>query len=105
MSYMLAPTTCLIDVSESATTSTAADLGQQADWIAVTIPTITSASLNLTVSNDNSTFTTLGSSLVVVAGTGAFVDLWWVGGFRYIKIVSSATQGADRTFTVQGIKI
>ena len=103
MSYPLAPTTCVI--AASGTTSAAADLGQQADWMAVTIPTIDSATLSLQVSDDNSTFVALGSSVNVVAGTGAFVDWWNVGGHRYIKIVSSATQTAACTFKVQGFKI
>ncbi len=92
-------------IALNGTTSAAADLGEKADWVAIKIPTIDSATLSLQVSDDNSTFTTLGSSVNTVAGTGAYVDLWGVGGHRYVKIVSSATQTASRTFTLQGIRL
>jgi hypothetical protein len=104
MSYYLPETTCII--AKDGTTSAAADLGSKADWVAIAIPTIDSATLALQVSDDNSTFTALGSSLSIPASTGAFVDIWMVGGHRYIKIVAGSAQTtAAVTFTVQGIRI
>ena len=104
--------TCLIDVSADNQTSTEADLGGYFDSLVIEIPTITSAQINVKVSRTSGgTFYDLystdadGTSAKIIsdAGTGGLTWIVPLGGFRYIKLYSSASQGADRTFYLRGI--
>jgi hypothetical protein len=72
------------------------------------IPTIDSANLTFTVSpTTGGTFQTVkdkdGNAFTITAGTGNFAvssdDMVDISGYRYVKIVSSATQTAEETFT------
>jgi len=83
----------------------AVDLGADYDTLIVYIPTLTSAELTLYVSETLAgTYYAVGNSVTVAAGTGGFIDVWILGGARYIKIGTSAAQGANRTFRVRGIR-
>jgi len=71
------------------------------------IPTLDSANLTFKVAeNSGGTFVTLksraASNISITAGTGGFAvsseDLAALAGYRYVKIVASAAQTADRTF-------
>jgi len=98
--------TCLIDVSVNATDSEEANLGRECDYLLIEIPTITSANLSLKVSRTSGgTFQALGSgSQLIAAGTGAFTTTVKLGGYQFIKIISSVSQAADITFRVRGMR-
>ena len=90
------------------------DLGRDYEFLDILIPTIDSANLTFTVSNlTGGTYYTVkdmdGVTLTITAGTGLFAvgadDLSPLAGYRFIKIVSSATQSSGAvtfTFTVKG---
>lgn len=82
------------------------DLMKPYDFIDIRIPTLVSGTLKLTTSNaTGGTFQDLGASVTTAATTGAYNDVWKVGGYQFIKIVSSATQTTTaRTFYVRGTR-
>jgi len=95
---------CEIDISDSTTISDAVDLGQPYDYLDILIPPLTSCNLAIHVADSISgTYYQLGGTTVVkTAGTGAFADVFILLGYRYLKIVASAAQAADRVFKVRG---
>lgn len=82
------------------------DLGRDYDYIEVRIPTLVSGTLKVQSSNvTGGTFQDLGSSVTTSATTGAYNDVWKIGGWQFIKIVSSATQTVTaRVFNVRGMR-
>jgi len=96
---------CLITIATDDDLSAAVDLGTPYDSLIVIIPALTSANLTLYASEDFAkTYYSVGSSIVVAAGTGSFIDVWELGGLQYIKIGTSVAQAADRRFRVRGIR-
>jgi len=99
------PKNAVITIATDDDLTAAVDLGRPYETLLVYIPTITSADLTCYVSETLAgTYTALGKSVVVAAGTGGFVDIWDIGGFQYIKIGASAAQSANRTFVVLGVR-
>lgn len=90
-------------VITSGTTSAAVNLGRDFEWVQIYIPTITSANISFTVAEKIAdTYYTLGSgSQVITAGTGGFTTVATIGGFQFIKVISSVSQTA-KTFRVRG---
>jgi len=96
---------CLIDISDDDDLSLEVDLGKPYEELEVYIPALTSANLTLYVSRTHGgTYSAVGSSVTVAAGTGSFFDTWILGGNQHIKIGASAGQEADRTFYVRGVR-
>lgn len=93
-------------IASAGTTSAEVDLGREYEYLDIIIPTITSANISLQVSDKTGgTFQQLGdSNNYFAAGTGAISTTFNLYGWRYIKLVSSATQGATRTFYVRGYR-
>lgn len=94
-------------VANGQTTSSGIEMG---DWgiMGLIVPTITSGTLKIQVSQDNSNFFDLYDSsgtqaLSWSASTGARAfasnDLEAMRGYKYFRVVLGASQGADRTFT------
>jgi len=93
-----------ISIAASGTTSKAADLGGNFQYLHIEIPTITSAQLSLQVSHAiGGTYQDYGESVLTQAGTGAYNDTWKLGGWRYIKIKSSDAQISTVIFKLRGI--
>ncbi len=82
------------------------NLGRDYDFIEVRIPTLVSGTLKVQTSNTTGgTFQDLGASITTAATTGAYNDVWKLGGYQFIKIVSSATQTTTaRVFYVRGMR-
>lgn len=82
------------------------NLGRDYDFIEIRIPTLVSGTLKVQTSNESGgTFQDLGLSVTTSATTGAYNDVWQIGGWQFIKIVSSATQTSTaRTFYVRGMR-
>jgi len=91
-------------IASSGTSSAEVDLGRDYEWVQIIIPTIDSGNLSFTVAEKTGgTFQALGSgSQVITAGTGAFTTVATIGGFQFIKVVSSVTQTAERLIRVRG---
>lgn len=77
--------------------------------VGIIIPTITNAAITPKVSADGTTFFPLkekdgSTTLEIAASTGGFaVDADFcarLSGYRYLKLVSGASQGAERVITV-----
>ncbi len=101
---MLGPiVTGLIDQSVDDDLSEAVDLGMEAEYLQIQIPTLDSCQIGLQVCNTpDGTYAVLGASALTDTTTGGYTDIFTLGGFRYIKITSSVGQSADETFTMRG---
>lgn len=92
-------------IANGATASGEVDLGDNYDFLDVILPTLTSGTLKVQVSDKSGgTFQDLGKSLVVAATTGAYSTVFRLGGWHYVKIVSGAAQAADRSILVRGLR-
>lgn len=93
-------------IANGGTTSAAVDVGRNYRYLQVVLPALTSGSLSLHVSEAiDGTYQELkpnGESAVYGPTTGQHNDTWWLLGWQFVKIVSSAAQGAERTFRVRG---
>lgn|SRR5574343_91874 len=79
------------------------DLGREWEYLQVRIPTIDAADLSVQTSDViGGTYQALGKDIKAAAGTGAYNDVWRLGLWRCVKIVSSVAQSAARTFYVRG---
>ena len=91
-------------IASSGTSSSAIDLGKVYDYLDIYLPTLTSCTLKLQVSEKLAgTYADLGSGVTTDTTTGGMYDVWELGGWQYIKVVSSATQGAERLIRVRGM--
>ncbi len=82
------------------------DLQNNCELMQVILPTLTSGTIKITVSDETGgTFQDLGSSITTPATTGAYSTMFRLGGYRYIKVVSGAAQGAARSIKVRGVKL
>lgn len=103
---------CTITVATSNTVSAACDLGREYSLLEIILPTITAAQISLQTCNvSGGTYQDLymtnpndGTSMQIISDSGTGGITWFapIGGWRYIKIKSSAAQAADRVFTVRG---
>ena len=82
------------------------NLGRDYDYIEIRIPALVSGALKLQTSNvTGGTFQDLGASVTTAATTGQYNDVWKLGGYQFIKIVSSATQTTTaRVFNIRGMR-
>ena len=85
------------------TVSDAVDIGNRFAYLLIKIPTITSAQLELQVSDGDGTYQDFGQNALTLLGTGAYSDTWVLGGWRYIKIKSSVAQVSAVIFRVRGV--
>ena len=87
------------------TTSAEVNLGRDMDFMEIQIPTVTSGTLKVQVAEKTGgTFRDLGASVTTDTTTGAYHDVWKLGGYQFIKVVSSAAQGAERLIRVRGMR-
>jgi len=109
---MLAGEWKTVTVAKSGTTSGSVDLGADYKEVLVLFPALDSATVSVTISNDNSTFFAISAldadatgsfAHATTAGTSAGAVVFKIGGCRYIKVVCGAAQTtAARTFYVRG---
>jgi hypothetical protein len=94
-------------ISSGGTTSTEIDLETKYDKLDIEVPTLTNCDLSLQVSFDKGgTYRPLGvgGTKFATGTTGNFFTTVDIGGFEFIKIISSVAQGSDRVFNVVGIR-
>jgi len=95
--------TATITVATNATHSAEVDLGNDWDFLDIIIPSLTSCTLKLQAAQTTGgTFQDLGSGVTTPTTIGSYSDVWTLGGYRYVKVVSSASQGANETFQLRG---
>lgn len=93
-------------IANAGTSSAEVDLGKDYDFLEIQIPTVTSGTLKVQVAEKTGgTFQDLGSSVTTATTTGAYDTVFKLGGWQFIKIVSSATQGAERLIRVRGMRL
>jgi hypothetical protein len=96
----------VITIATDNTVSAAVKLDKPYEYLNVIIPTIDSATVSLMVApTEAGTYVTLGQSATTTASTGAFADTFQLGGYQFVKIKTSATQTANRTFQIRGIRL
>ena len=88
------------------TTSSAIDLLREYDIVEIEMPTLpTTCDLSLTVARTAAdSYYALGN-ITQTVGTGGYTEVFYIGSFRYIKLVSSVSQSGTNTFYVRGIAL
>ena len=104
--------TALIDVSEDDDLSAEVDLGGNYEFLTILIPTLTSSTITIHVSNESGgTFypvyvpdadATGDFAHATSAATTSHAVTFRIGGTQYIKIAAGSAQAADRSFKVRG---
>lgn len=90
-------------IANSGTSTSEINLGRAFEFLQIVIPSVTSGTLKLQVAEaSGGTFQDWGDSITTETTTGAYSDTWNLGSYQFIKIVSSVSQGAERTFRVRG---
>jgi hypothetical protein len=96
-----------VTIADEGTLSGECDLGDNYEFLNIYAPTIDSANISLYVSDKaGGTYYPLGlSTNVFAAATGGLYTTFELGGYQFIKILSSATQStAAVTFRVRGYR-
>ncbi len=99
--------TATIDVSEDDDLSGAVDLGEHFRYLAVIIPVLTSARVGVQVATaHDGAYVPLGSGTAAQTEptTGGYATVFDIGGWRFIKVSTSAAQGDNREFVLQGVR-
>ena len=101
-------------IAFNGTTSTAVDLGREYEKLLIYLPVLTSATIKIQAaeilaSTYADIYTTDKASgnqkqVITTATTGQFMWIAPIGGFRYVKIVSSVAQGAESAIRVCGVR-
>ncbi len=99
--------TATIDVSEDDALSDAVDLGEHYRYLAVIMPELTLARVGVQVAPAlDGAYVALGSGGAAQTDptTGDHATVFDIGGWRYIRLSTTAAQSADRSFAVQGVR-
>jgi len=92
-------------IASSGTSSAEVDLGREYDLLEIQIPTLTSGTIKVqTAEATGGTFRDLGDGITTAAGTHNYNDVFKLGGYQFIKVVSSVTQTAERLIRVRGMR-
>ena len=101
-------------IANAGTSSAAVDLGREYETLLIYLPTLTSGTIKVqgaeklasTYADIYTTETSTGAPVAVISGAtvGGFFWVAPIGGFKYIKIVSGASQGAERLIRVCGVR-
>lgn len=93
-------------IASSGTSTGEINLGVNADFLNIALPALTSGTITIQVTDiGGGTYQNLGSSINLPATTGGYTTTLRLGGYQYIKVVSSVAQASARTIKVRGIKI
>jgi hypothetical protein len=96
-----------IEVAEDDDLSDAVDLGEHYRYLAVVLPALTSCRVGVHVcSTVDGTYVPLGSGTAAQTAltAGDYATVFDIGGWRYIRLSTSAAQAEDRQFAVQGVR-
>ena len=88
-----------------ASSSSAIDLGREYDYLSIQIPGMDACSLLLQVAERlGGTYYNLGKDTTTDEETFNRADVWRLGGYRFIKVVASRAQTAERLIRVCGMR-
>jgi len=91
-------------IASSGTSTGVIDLGREFQYLCIILPSLTSGTIKVQVSDAvGGTYQDLGKSVLTATSTGGYSTTFKIGGYQFIKVVSSASQGAARTVTVRGM--
>ena len=91
-------------ISAGAGESAAIDLGRSYEMLDVQLPAMDACILRLKVAEKLAdTYYNLGEAATTSESTFNRADVWKLGGWRYIKVVSSSSQSTDNLIRVRGI--
>ena len=99
--------TATIDVSADDDLSNEVDLGEHFRYLAVVLPTLDETRVGVHVATESGgTYTPLGSGNAATTDptTGGYATVFDIGGWRYVRLSTSAGQTVDRAFSVQGVR-
>lgn len=98
-------------IASGQTSSGEVDLGRgnpfkSFDLLEIQIPTLVSCTIKIQVAeNTGGTFRDLGDGVTTVAGIHNYSDVFYLGGWQFIKVVASQTQTTtDRLIRVRGMR-
>ena len=92
-------------IASGGTSSAEVDLGQDYNYLEIQIPTLTSCTLKIQVAEKTGgPFYDLGDGVATGAGTHNYADVFKLGGYQFIKVVTSESQGAQRLIRVRGMR-
>ena len=92
-------------IASSNSESAACDLGRDYDYLSVQIPAMDECKLSLKVAEKlASTYYKLGEGKSTDTETFNRGAIWILGGWRYIKVVASRAQTAERLIRVRGMR-
>ena len=99
--------TATIEVAVDDDLSDAVDLGEHYRYLAVVLPALTSCRVGVHVcATVGGTYVPLGNGTAAQTDltTGGYATVFDIGGWRYIRLSTSAAQAEDRAFGVQGVR-
>ena len=92
-------------IAAAGTSSAEVNLGKSCSFLQIQIPTLTSATVKIQVAESSGgTFYDLGDTQTTTAGTHNYTTTLKLGGFQFIKVVTSVAQGAERLIRVRGMR-
>ena len=92
-------------ISAGETSSAEVDLGRDYDFLEIQIPTLISGTVKIQVAElTGGTFYDLGDGITTASGTHNYHDVFKLGGYQFIKVVSSSTQTTERLIRVRGMR-
>jgi len=92
-------------IAAGAASSSVIDLGREYDYLSVQIPAMDSCKLHLQVSEKSGgSFFDLGKETTTNEETFNRADVWRLGGWRFIKVLSTVTQTQERLIRVCGMR-
>lgn len=92
-------------IAAGATSSSAIDLGREYDYLSLQIPSMNSCKLYLQVAEKlGDTYYDLDKDAIEEDETFNRADVFRLGGWRYVKVVASKVQTAERLIRVFGMR-
>lgn len=90
-------------IADGAKSTGEIDLLGNCDFVQVIFPSLTNGKISLQVSDTNGgTFQDLGSNVTTAPTSGVYSTTLNLGGYQYIKVVSSASQSGEKIIKVRG---
>ena len=92
-------------IASGGTSSAEVDLGRDYNYLEIQIPSLTSCTLKIQVAEKTGgPFYDLGDGVTTSPGTHNYADVFRLGGYQFIKVVTSEAQGAQRLIRVRGMR-
>ena len=93
-------------IASGGTSTNEINLGRDFEYLQIVLPALTSGTIKIQVSDvTGGTFQDLGSGITTGTTTGGYSTVFKLGGYHFIKVVSSAAQAAARSIKVRGMRV